>query len=62
MTFPPCAESPSIASYRLSDIRTGAYRRTSAGIRMRELPVLEYPHIIVVIPVFGRCRCGVDRP
>jgi hypothetical protein len=41
---------------------TPDYRRTSPGIRMRELPVVECPHIIVVIPAFGRCRCGVDRP
>ena len=36
-------------------------RHPSAGIRMRELPVVECPHIIAVIPAFGRCRCGVDR-
>ena len=31
------------------------------AIRMHELPVVECPHIIVVIPACGRCRCGVDR-
>ncbi len=44
-----------------SDTGTSAYRRTGPGIRMPELPVVECPHIIVVIPAFGRCRCGVDR-
>ncbi len=33
-----------------------SYRRTSAGIRMRELPVVECRHIVLVIPAFGRCR------
>jgi len=28
---------------------------------MRDLPVVECPHIIVVIPAHGRCRCGLDR-
>jgi hypothetical protein len=33
-----------------------SYGRTNAGIRMRELPVVEYPHIVLVIPAFRRCR------
>ena len=36
-------------------------RHPSVGIRMREFPVVEWPHIIAAIPAFGRCRCRVDR-
>src|SRR5208282_5721123 len=34
---------------------------SSVRIRMRDLPVVECSHLVVVIPAFGRCQCGVDR-
>jgi hypothetical protein len=59
--IPAMSESTSIGSNCVSDISTSAYRRAHARIRMFEPPVVECPHIIVIIPAFGRCRCGVDR-
>src|SRR5208337_3087873 len=48
-------------AFRLSDNQKMSRVFHIARTRMPEIPVVECPHIIVVIPAFGRYRCGVGH-